>query len=219
MNNTHKQFFLLNYGFYDTSSLSVYITNFSLDKNDFNFQKYNICKKTNCVEDMDIDYFYQNQNLSSIVLDFKVNSKKLNRNMLDLMRLIAIPHNDVIDVDYVVSRLSDHKNISYRNDMLAYLMYKDRILDTNVMNSHFGYTEVVRVLMVSRKYYRMNRVRIDSSIRLSFKYKLRSNIFRIILDIKRILFRNLQLVNKKMQRQASLQILRIKDHYMNQNDD
>ncbi len=214
-NVVDKQHLLFNYGFYDdTSNTSFYMIYLNLDKTHLTFQKYKVCKKIDCIINTNIDFFYTNNTLQSVVVDFKLNQRKLNKNLMNLMRLLAIPAGEIINISHVYKRLYAGNWISYRNEVLSYVILRKNLLESYICKSKIQAIDILKIAMITRKYYRYNRARIDSSIRLRYRYKLRTNIFKLAMEFQRIFLKQLRLINLELIKIMKDQFSKLKKFYM-----
>ena len=213
---SHKHFFLFNYGFYDNSSIhqSILTSTFTLEKSEFTFHKYTICKKIQCINEMDIDFFYTDVKLQSIIVEFRLNQRKLNKKMIGVMRLLSLSSTEITDISHIVESITRGRWINYKNEIAAYMLFRKNLIDNNLSNKKLDTYNIIKIAGVTRGYYKKNKKRIDGSLRLKNKYRKRDNIFKVMLEYRRIVNKNLKMANKEVFKIMKDQFSKIKNHYM-----
>ena len=123
----------LDYGFYlKNNPLQSFAFQTSLEKNFFNSEKYELCKKINCMNS-NMDDFYSNKKSNIFYAPFMMYNNKLDSKGLNILRLYVEP-NIGFNSTMILKRLKHNKWISYNNELtaLGLFLYPIKNLDSQI---------------------------------------------------------------------------------------
>lgn len=113
---------LRNYGFYiDNNPLSTCGFETSFHKTLFTKEKYEICKKINCI-DKNIDSIYMNRQFTHIPIDVTFFPHKINERYLNSIRIYVEPITN-FNASFIFKSLKKKRWISYNNEMTSLVLY------------------------------------------------------------------------------------------------